>query len=352
MKSPLHHVLRAGLVCAAAILISGQAVRADDDDATTTTRIKFSDPAKPGTLNASLPWADVQITGTNGDEIVVTSTLAQKGKKEDRPDGLRRLDDEVSFELLEKNNTATLRVSGDNAWSAHGAEFKVQVPHNTSLVLRTEAGGDMKIENIDGDIDISSVNGEVVLNDIGSSAVVNTMNGEIRASFKAAPVKAVSLSSMNGEISVRIPGDSKANVRMRSHNGAILTDFPETALKTRAENSVRHGEAAEAPEAPEQPEAPESADAPHARSPDAPPSAEIARAAERAARDAQRQAQRAVQQAQRAMMSDQMIIPGIRIPHFAIPAFGGKSVVGTLNGGGVDIQLSTMNGSITLRQNK
>lgn len=37
------------------------------------------------------------------------------------------------------------------------------------------------------------------------------------------------------------------------------------------------------------------------------------------------------------------------------PAFsgpGGKIVSGTLNGGGVDIKISTMNGEITLRQTK
>ena len=34
------------------------------------------------------------------------------------------------------------------------------------------------------------------------------------------------------------------------------------------------------------------------------------------------------------------------------PITGGKLVTGTLNGGGVDIKVSTMNGEITLRQTK
>ncbi len=42
-----------------------------------------------------------------------------------------------------------------------------------------------------------------------------------------------------------------------------------------------------------------------------------------------------------------------RMPHMPVfPTFGGKSIVGTLNGGGVDIQLASMNGAITLRQTK
>ena len=32
--------------------------------------------------------------------------------------------------------------------------------------------------------------------------------------------------------------------------------------------------------------------------------------------------------------------------------FGGKSIVGTLNGGGVDIKLTSMNGTITIRDTK
>ena len=35
-----------------------------------------------------------------------------------------------------------------------------------------------------------------------------------------------------------------------------------------------------------------------------------------------------------------------------LPNFGGKSIVGTLNGGGVDIKLTSMNGTITIRETK
>jgi hypothetical protein len=348
MKFPLHPCLRLGALVAALALASGP-VRADDDEDTTTSRIKFSDPAKPGTLKASLPWADLHITGTTGNEIVVTSTLKQKGHEQERPDGLRRLDEEVSFELSEKGNTATLQIVGDNPWAAHGAEFKIALPHNTALVLRTEAGGDMLIEDIDGDIDISSMNGEVTLRGIGSSAVVNTMNGEINAAFKTAPVKPVSFSSMNGEIFVKLPADTKANLRMRSHNGAILTDFPDTILKAKSENRVHSADAAERPEAAEPAEAPEAVVAVD----------QALRAADRAMRDAAREAERAARDASQAVLAADAAPAAPHAPHAPrppripmVPAFGGKSVVGTLNGGGVDVQLATMNGTITLRQVK
>jgi hypothetical protein len=333
MKSPLAKFLRSGAFLLSLALLASASRADDESEGTTITRLKFSDPAKPGIFKASLPWADVHITGTEGDEIVVTSTLTEKGKGEVRPDGLRRLDEEVSFEILEKNNVAKLEIVGGNPWASRGAEFKITVPRHTALVLHTEAGGDLKVENVEGDIEISSMNGEVTLLDIGSSAVVNTMNGEINATFKTAPVKPVSLSSMNGEISVRLPSDTKANLRMRSHNGAILTDFSDSILKAKSENRVRSEGTTTVVVA----EPAETVDV------------EIAKEAAEMDREAAKIAREAAETMRHAVHSPHAPIPPVPpVP----PAFGGKSVIGTLNGGGVDIQLATMNGSITLRQAK
>ncbi len=322
----------------------------------TTAKVKFSDPARPGTLKLALPWAEARVTATDGNEVVVTSTLEQKGHREVDSEGFRRIDEDMTFELVEKNNVATIVVAGDNAWVPQGAEFDIQVPRNTSLSLRTEAGGDIEVTGVEGDIDIQSMNGEVTLTDISSSAVVNTMNGEIHATFKKAPLKPVSLSSMNGEIDLRLPGDTKANLRMRTHNGSIRTNFAEGALQTKAEKpSVRASsdsreaqrevareqaradrERAKAQrerdralaargEKPEQPEAPEAAEAPEA--PDGNTRLSVV------------------------VDGHAVAIPPIP-PMPPMPNFGGKSIVGTLNGGGVDIKLTSMNGTITLRESK
>jgi hypothetical protein len=347
MKSHLSTLFRCGAALAALAFVTA-AARAEDGDAT-TTRLTFSDTTKPGTLKASLPWADVHVTGIDGDEVIVTSSLGEKGKEEARPDGLRRLDEEVSFELTERDNVATLRIAGDNPWAAHGVEFEIQVPRHTRLVLRTDAGGDTVVENVDGDIEITSMNGEVALRDIGSSAVVSTMNGEISASFKNAPQKPVSLSSMNGEIFVKLPGDTKANIRLRSHNGSILTDFPDTLLKTKSEKSstgkgysYSYGSTPEA--------AREAAQA--ARDAARETAREIARASREAAQ-AVRESARALEREEGTLAPVAPLPPTTPLPAIApLPPFGGKSIVGTLNGGGIDISLATMNGTITLRQTK
>lgn len=356
MKTHLRSLLRLSAACAALAFTATALHAADENSEQNTIRSKFSDPSKPGILKVSLPWAEVHVTGTDGNEIVVTSSIEQKGKsKEVDPDGFRRLDEDVSFEVVEKNNTATIVMSGDNLWSAHGAEFHVQVPRNTNLVLRTEAGGDVKVENIDGDIDINSMNGEVALTDIGSSAVINTMNGEVTATFRKAPAKAVSITSMNGEIDLRLPTDTKANLRLRTHNGSIRTNFPEGVLQAKTEK-VSGGKAHS-----------------YTYGPNRDQVRELARHAERVARDASRVAREHAKLARADAADDKdeeeenapaapkapatPVAAGAPQPAIAplppLPGWpGGKSIVGTLNGGGVDIQLSTMNGTITLRQTK
>jgi hypothetical protein len=202
------------------------------------------------------------------------------------------------------------------------------------------------------------MNGDVTLHDIGSSAVVNTMNGEISATFKHAPVKPVSLSSMNGEIDLRLPSDTKANLRMRTHNGSIRTNFSEGALQAKTEKTV-HVSADARPEA----QAEGSRGEGSTRDVDREIAREVARETARADREQAklaREVAKAVAQANQiaasvtaSLNNDGVVLSVPPVPPMPpMPNFGGKSIVGTLNGGGVDIKLTSMNGTITLRETK
>jgi len=61
------------------------------------------------------------------------------------------------------------------------------------------------------------MNGSIRLDDVSGSVVISTMNGEIQASMRELRNgKPLSFQSMNGEIVLRLPADSKANVRVRT----------------------------------------------------------------------------------------------------------------------------------------
>lgn len=327
-----------------ASLAAAPLARANEGEGSTAT-VKLSAPDKPATLSLDVPWADIHITGVDGDTITVESSLNQRNSKPARPGALRRLDNEVSFELTEKDNVVTLSLAGDNPWGGHDADFKVSVPRNIALNLKTDAGGDLVVQGVEGDVEINNMNGEVRLEGLVGSAVINTMNGEVRAIYAKAPQKPISITSMNGEVDLRLPADTKANVRMRTHNGSILTDFTEDALKTKSEGSKSggyrysygHEETARAAAA---------------------AAADAARVAVEVSREVVREVQREVARAVKEGTGEEAPAPAIaprapRPPRAPMPPItGGKLVTGTLNGGGVDIKVSTMNGEITLRQTK
>ncbi len=315
-------------------------LHADDDRATAT--VQLTAPDKPATLRIDMPWADIHVTGVDGDTVTVESTLSQKGAKETRNDGLRRLDDEVSFSLTEHDNVVRLTLAGDNPWASHDADFKISVPRTMALDIKTETGGDLDVRDVTGDIETNSLNGEVRLDGATGSVVVNTMNGGVHATYAQAPQKLVSITSMNGEIDLRVPTETKANVRLRTHNGSILTDFDEAMLKTKSEGKSYSSDAARI-----------GADA--ARS-----AADAARVAVQVAQGFAREVSEEVEHAMKerddvdAAPSPDAPPRAPRAPHPPRPPMppftGGKLVSGTLNGGGVDIKISTMNGEIKLRQ--
>lgn len=340
----------AGLLALATCLLA-PALRADLDDSHATARARFSDPSKPGTLKFNLPWAEARITGTDGDEIVVSSSLDQKGRDEVDDDGFRRLDEDVTFELVEKNNVVVIALAGGGAWVGQGAEFNIKVPRNTNLVIRTSLGGDIRVDGVEGDLDINSMNGEIELNGIASSAIVNTLNGEIRARFKSAPVKPVSISSLNGEIDVHLPASTQANLRMRTHNGSIRTNFSDKLLQTKTVKNTADaafGNRVDEPRDRREQNRLER-ERNQAMRDAALAAADAAKAALTASEDAISAAVEAATNANRDVDTGGFRFPPLP-PLPPLPGFGGKTIVGTLNGGGVDIKLTSMNGTITLRQ--
>ena len=322
---------------------------ADSDPAT----IKFSDPSKPGTLKISVTNGDIHLRGNDAAEIRVTTDLKPE-TPELRKDGLRVLTSSSSYSLTEKNNVAVLSY-GTESWPTGGGDFTITVPRNTAIVINSNFGGDVDIGNVTGNIEVKNLNGEVNLNDIDGAALVETMNGEIHASVVGLHEgKPLSFTSMNGEVVLHLPAETKANVRLRTHNGSILTDFDDKALVTKTE-SVRvtghsHNRAPKAVVVGDD----NNAEMRAAVNEAVRAGAEAAHEAAIAIKEAAAEARVAAHEAARAAKdydsdSSAPMAPMAPLPPLP-PMTGGKIVAGTLNGGGPEIRITTMNGDVTLRR--
>ena len=347
-------LLPSSLLATAMVVMLLTAARADENE---TATVKFSDPAKPGTLRVNVANGDIHIRGADTAEVSVTTDLKPETPAL-RQDGLRVLTSSSSYSLSEKENVVTLSY-GTEGWPTNGGEFTITVPRSTVLVINSNFGGDVGIAGVTGNIEVKSLNGEVHLDDIDGAALVETMNGEIKATVHALhDGKPLSFTSMNGEVALHLPADAKANIRLRTHNGSILTDFDEKALVTKTESlrvtghrHASHAVVAGPVTAISGDSSPEvRAAVREAVQAGAQAAHEVAVAIKEAAiaaRDAERQADR--ERRDRDDDDDTPVAPIPPLPPLP-PMTGGKIVAGTLNGGGPEIRIATMNGDVTLRK--
>jgi DUF4097 and DUF4098 domain-containing protein YvlB len=87
-------------------------------------------------------------------------------------------------------------------------------------------GGDIEVENVLGELDLHNTNGEIHVKDVKGPVSATTVNGDVSVVFTSAMVAApMAFSTLNGDVDVTLPATLKADVRLRSDNGEIYSDF-------------------------------------------------------------------------------------------------------------------------------
>lgn len=333
---PSRALVTATVLLCSPVLFAQAAVQQNGDDQASTYR--FTDPAKPGVVRIALGMRDLIVTGSDTDTISVATDLRSTTTKP-RADGMRVLSDAASVAVTEKDNILVIDAGFD---SGPGKPVNLTVPRTTSVIITNSLSGAVSIAGINGDIEIKCLNGKVTLHEVSGSALVETMNGAIDARISAVQEgKPLSFTSMNGTIALTVPADAKANVRLRTQHGAIMTDFDETALVTRTESlrgyrySVTSGNSDEIKEAVRE-------------------AVRIGMDAAREAAEAMREAAHAARvRAHEARAAERAQAPHAPLPPIPAlpPMTGGKLVSGTLNGGGhTEISATAMNGDVKLRR--
>jgi hypothetical protein len=104
--------------------------------------------------------------------------------------------------------------------------FEIEAPSRTSLELKTVNGGEILVEGIDGDLQVSNTNGGITLDRVAGSVTAGTTNGNVRASItRVTADRPMAFTSLNGTVDVTLPPTTKANLRLRSDNGDVYSDF-------------------------------------------------------------------------------------------------------------------------------
>jgi hypothetical protein len=185
--------------------------------------IPLHDPSRPVVVHAHLMLGSISVRGEDRKDVLVESGAERREESHPRPDGMHRIDSGGSgLDITEDNNVVTIK----SGFFPHSGHISLVVPRHTSLQLKSMAGGTLSVDGVDGEIEVENMNGEIRLKDVSGSVIAHSLNGAINASFnRVDPQKPMSFSTMNGKIDVTLPDSTRANLRLKTDNGEILSDF-------------------------------------------------------------------------------------------------------------------------------
>jgi DUF4097 and DUF4098 domain-containing protein YvlB len=208
------------------------------DQKTDRAVVPLTDPAKPALIKADVLMGSITVKGSDGKEVIVEAKVRERSltdvDEEDEEDmeekdkaakiaGMKKLGVvSTGLEVEESNNVVSISAE---SWK-YAVDITIQVPRASSLELHSTNDGNIVVENVSGEIEVENVNGSNTLRNISGNAVVNTVNGDVTVTMtRVTPDKPMSFSSMNGDVDVTLPADIKANVKMKSQQGEIYSDF-------------------------------------------------------------------------------------------------------------------------------
>jgi DUF4097 and DUF4098 domain-containing protein YvlB len=231
-------IFNIGLSC---VLLAGSA-GAQQPAQPTTDRITvpFSDPERPGTLKVNLLDGTVTIKGTNRRDVlfVANSQEAREALRRrqpvEPPSGMRRLTQPGGFGVEERDNEMSVS-SGFN----REINLTVEVPTKTKLRVSVVDGG-ITVDSVDSEIEINTVDGAIALTNVGGSVVAHAVDGNITATVaRVAPQAPMAFTSLNGDLDVTLPAAVKANLRLRSDQGDVFTDFDVQVIASASANRTQ-----------------------------------------------------------------------------------------------------------------
>jgi hypothetical protein len=270
-------VCRPGVAVLTCVILPGAVLVSLAQQQAQEIAVPFSDPTRVGSLRVSLLNGGLVVKGGDRKDVLViqraggadaqamtspNGNVIRGGRRSvEPPAGFRRLTQSSGLVITEEDNQISIRanraplplplpaaplapdVKGPApAGSApplppsptttaslgavpNGAALEIQVPARVNLRLST-MNRDIAVESADGEIEVTNLNGGITLTNVAGSVVANTHNGVVRVTLtRLTGDKPMAFTSFNGDVDVTLPPTAKANLKMRSDNGDIFTDF-------------------------------------------------------------------------------------------------------------------------------
>jgi hypothetical protein len=214
------------ILCVALLCMMFAATAFAQKDAPEQLTVPLSSPGKPYSLKVQLVQGSIKVVSYEGKDIVINVSSAENEDDESAvsENGMKRISRHDSYEITAKELDNTVTVNAGNPSKSINLDLKI--PQDVKLKLGTVNNGEIVVDNVKGELEVNNVNDKITLTNISGSVVANTVNGDVEVTIKSVDPKApMAFSTLNGDVRVTLPADTKANLKLKSDNGDILSDF-------------------------------------------------------------------------------------------------------------------------------
>jgi hypothetical protein len=165
--------------------------------------VHLSDANKPFTLNVSVGGVAINVSGYEGKDVVVEANAED-------------------ITAQEKNNEVTVK-----APSGKAIKLNIKVPRTAGIFkLSSVNGGRMMVSDVTGNLELQNRSGGITALNISGTVVASTVSGSVIVFFKQVDQgAAMAFSTVSGSIYITFPATLKANLKVRSDNSKVFSDF-------------------------------------------------------------------------------------------------------------------------------
>lgn len=229
----------------------------DDDDRDMPVREQesiqksFAMPAGHKSLEIDNIWGSIEVVADTADKVELSVARTNQAESKEK---LEKAKKEVTLDVTQEEGALKLYVNGpfrcqcddcrhsrDDDGYRVKMDFKVHVPRDIDIKVKTVNEGRVVVKNTNGSFLVRNVNGDIEMDNVTGSGTARTVNGPVIVSFRQNPRENSDFKTVNGNVELRFAHDLSADFRFKTFNGGIYSDFPVTAMPVHAIQEERHG---------------------------------------------------------------------------------------------------------------
>lgn len=217
--------------------------------------VSFSGGSAARTLRVDNVFGAVHVTAYDGATVEISAVRWARAESQER---LTKGIEEVQLKLTERDNTIDAYVDGPFRCQCEGCsginnrgrhyygyevryDFDIKVPRTAKVWIRNVNSGEVTVDGVAGGYDVENINGGVTMNNVAGSGRAYALNGGMHVTFRENPRETSYFGSLNGQVEAVFKPGLSADLRFKTFNGNVYTDFPVTYLPVEPGSGERRG---------------------------------------------------------------------------------------------------------------